>query len=402
MNIKKAKRSILNKWDWENSDLSVQIFVHGSIGIGKTHLVNEIVAERKLYELEKLRANNTITEEQLSQIDRLKNYKELYEIQDIIDEHLVVIRCSQRPIEFFTGVPAPDFNNKSATFLMPDCLTQFKSTDWCVVFLDELDKSDPAKFAAITYLIESRRIGELILPKDTYVIAALNRVNDSWLSRNLPPELCNRGSHIEIEPDLTEWLNWAYTHNIRHDIINFLKFKKSLNENCLAVYDNTGSEEDYVKAFPTPRTWHLASRQLDKLQKRGCTFQEMVEEMGQIIGQKMTTEFSAYVKLYQQVDVEAILNGNQKIPTARHGDNRAISQQYIYVFAICNYLQVDHIKDDKRMINLMNALNSLLDDLKIAFLMTISATKPQVNNFIHSSPHGESLIDWFLEKVSSI
>jgi hypothetical protein len=233
------------------------------------------------------------------------------------------------------------------------------------------------------------------------IVACANRVQDSFLSKPISPELRNRCASVLLEPDLDSWLKWASTHNIRQEIIQFLKFKKSMNENFLTTYENQDSE-DNQNSFATPRTITMASNQWDKLEKRGASYQEILEEVRQLVGDKFSNELNTYIRLYKEVNVEDILNGSKKIPQARPGDNKAISNQYVHVFAICNYLQVEHIKDENRMKNLMDNINLLMDDLKIAFLLTVSSSKPLVNTKIHESPHGEALIDWFLEKVSSI
>jgi hypothetical protein len=332
---------------------------------------------------------------------RLKSYKDPKEIQDIIEPHLLMLRLSQRSLEFFTGIPAPNFEEKTATFLMPDSLSKLNNVDWCVIFLDELDKADDSRFVAITYLVESRKLGDFSFPKDTFVVACLNDVNDSWLSKELPNEIKNRGGHINLEVSIKDWLEWA-EGKIRPDIISFHKYKQSLNENYLAVYEDSNNEANVVNSFPTPRTWHFASLQADRLEKRGFSFDEIADEMSQFVGARAITEFKTYVKLYKNIDVEAFLNGSKKIQKVKPGDNKAISEQYVSVFAICNYLQTQHLKEEQRMINLMDNINNLLDDLKICFIMTISSSKPSVNNMIHESKHGEKLIDWFLSKVASI
>ena len=400
MDIKKARQALLNKWDWENPENNLVLYIHGSIGVGKTYLIQQVVAERKLFELEKIE-KGSLTENQKNQILRLKSYKDPKEIKDIIEPHLLMLRVSQRSLEFFSGIPSPNFAEKSAAFLMPDCLLKLKDVDWCVVFLDEIDKADDPRFTAITYLVESRKLGDFSFPKDTFVVACLNKVTDSWLSKELPNELKNRGAHITLDVSIKEWLKWA-EGKIRPDIIEFHKFKQSLNENYLAIYEDSNNDANFANSFPTPRTWHFASLQADKLEKKGSSFEEIADEMSQFVGSKAITEYKNYIRLYREVDVEGIINGSKKIPQARQGDNKAISNQYVHVFAICNYLKVEHIKDENRMKNLMDNINLLMDDLKIAFLLTISSSKPDVNNKIHESKHGEALIDWFLEKVSSI
>lgn len=402
MNINQVKKAILNKWDFENPERSIPIFVWGNIGLGKTWIVQECLVQKCIYELEKLiKAGKLLTQEQEKELSRLKTYTDPKEIEDILDKHMVILRLANSPIEKLQGIPFPKKETMTALFLMPENISRFGKDDFCLVFLDELDKSSEAAMCATTHIIESRRIADFIFPKDCMIVCAANRVQDSWLSKPISPEMRNRGAHVELEPDLDAWLKWASLHGIRQEIIQFLKFKKSMNENLLTTYENQDGE-NCSNAFATPRTITMASNQWDKMDKKGASYQEILEEVRQLVGSKFSNELNTYVRLYKEVDVEAILDGSKKIPQARPGDNKAISNQYIHVFSICNYLQVEHIKDENRMKNLIDNISLLMDDLKIAFLLTISSSKPLVNNKIHESKHGEALIDWFLEKVSSI
>lgn len=402
MNINQVKKAILNKWSFESPECNIPLFIWSNLGLGKTWIVQECLAQKCIYELEKfIKAGKLLTQEQERELSRLKSYTDPKEIEDLLDKHMVILRLANSPIEKLQGVPFPKKETLTALFLMPENISRFGKDDFCLVFLDELDKASEAALCATTHLIESRRIGDFIFPKDTMILAAANRIQDSWLSKPIPPELRNRAAHVELEPDIDTWLNWARNHGVRQEIIHFLKFKKSLNENFLTTYENQDGENQ-CNAFATPRTLFMASNQWDKMEKKGASYQEILDEVRQLVGDKFSNELNCWIKLYRQINVEGILDGSVKIPKALPGDNKAISNQYIHVFAICSYIKVEHIKEDSRMINLMTAIESLNDDLKIAFLLTLTSSKPDVNNFMHASPHSERLIDWFLDKVSKI
>jgi chromosomal replication initiation ATPase DnaA len=63
-NIKQAQKAIKNKWDWENPSNNLPIFLFGPIGLGKTHIVYELAAERMIYELKKYNGPNKDRAEQ--------------------------------------------------------------------------------------------------------------------------------------------------------------------------------------------------------------------------------------------------------------------------------------------------------------------------------------------------
>ncbi len=398
-NITKAKKAIRNKWDWKNPDMNITTFIWGPIGVGKTNAVEQLVIERKIAELEAkilLGSDSKLTD--LNKLRKLQDYTFTREIQDILDENLLVLRLAERPIEQLQGIPAPILENNSAKFLIPENLTKLQESSWVVVFIDELDKADESKMTAATHLVESRRIGDFLLPKDTFIVCAGNRVEDSWISRTVVPELKNRGAHIEIEPDLDEWLLWADNNNIREDIKFFLRYKQSLRENYLAKYDETAN------AFPTPRTWHFSSVQLNRLEpdmdKTNPDWQnELFDELGQFVGESTAAEFKAYIVLYRNIDIIALLDGQAHIPKSINEDVKTISKQYVYAFAICDQITPELLEKPTRLDNFVKIIASMQEEIKTVLLSTLCFSHDDIIDILSNHSEGIKLTDRFLDSI---
>lgn len=396
--INRAKQAVLNKWDWTNPENNIPIFIWGPLGIGKTQLVSQIVSERMIYELSKIQNKS---EKDIINLRRLKEFKNVKHIEDLLDEHLLVLRLAERPIEQLQGIPAPDFNNKRAVFLMPENVAQFSQKAWVVVFIDELDKADESKMAAATHLIESRRIGDFILPKDTMIIVAANRVTDSYISKTVVPELRNRAAHIEIEPDIEAWVSWAATSGVRKDIISFLLYKHKSGQNFLAIYDDQ-AESNSTSGFPTPRTWHMASMQLDRLQNI-ISYDELIQELSEFVGTRAANEYKIYNDLYSRVNIMDILTGAKRIPKFMQGPNNksVLSDQYIYVFAMMDQLTVDHLSNDNYINNLLIMVEDLMPDLRAIFMKFLFSNDDLIKK-ITSVERGNKVISQHLEKMGRI
>jgi MoxR-like ATPase len=120
-----------------------------------------------------------------------------------------------------------------------------------ILFLDELNLAPPSTQRAIYQLILEGRVGSYTLPPTTRIIAAGNRNSDKTGVYGLLPALANRFLHVEVDPDLTLWVQWAKDNQIHTDIVAFLLFKQDL----------FWKPELFTSfpAFPTPRSWAFAS-----------------------------------------------------------------------------------------------------------------------------------------------
>jgi len=76
----------------------------------------------------------------------------------------------------------------------------------------------------------------------------------------MPRPLRNRFVHLDLEPDLDDWCRWAVKAGVRPEIIAFLRFKPEL----LHTADATSE----ANAWPTPRSWEMASNVLSGIANR--------------------------------------------------------------------------------------------------------------------------------------
>src|SRR5205085_8340815 len=114
------------------------------------------------------------------------------------------------------------------------------------LFLDELPACAPDVQKAFYSLLLERRIGEHLLPADTWVVAAGNRAEDKALVRTISSALVNRVLILNVRIDVPEWLAWATTNKVRDDVI---KFVEQHPEALLRPVP------DKAVPFSTPRAW---------------------------------------------------------------------------------------------------------------------------------------------------
>jgi MoxR-like ATPase len=215
---------------------------------------------------------------------------------DLIDIRAVLLD----PVDL-RGIPRIDEESK-AVWCSPSFLPRKGSG---ILFLDELNTAPPLVQAACYQLILDRKLGEYTLPEGWTVIAAGNRDSDRAVTHRMPSALANRMVHLEFEPDLDDWLEWAEENDIEPKLQAFLRFRPKL----LHAFDPKKDE----KAFPSPRSWEFVSRILSAAPDR--------ETSGGLlkgtVGEGAAAECMAFLKIYDELpDAEAVLAdpGNIAIP----------------------------------------------------------------------------------------
>ena len=228
----------------------------------------------------------------------------------------------------------------------------------CRFFLDEIVKAPPATQSAAYQWVLDKRIGEWRMdttiengrPRQT-IIAAGNRLIDRVHIHQMDPALNNRFAHIEIEPDLEDWKEWAWKHGVHRSIINFLSFTSrvpvGLNDksSCglLFFFDPDKHKEG---PWPSPRSWEQVSRFIDanpKMRFHG-------EALGGMISQVVAEKFVAFVKIEDNLpNADEIIRGKTDIKPPTE-----VSAQYAFCGALTGALI--RAKADERLNVTKNAV----------------------------------------------
>jgi hypothetical protein len=182
-------------------------------------------------------------------------------------------------------------NGMTASWVHPACLPDVgKHGERGVLFLDELNLAVIAVQHAAYQLILDRRIGDYYLPVGWLIIAAGNREEDKAYVYTLPAPLANRFIHIELEPDLDCWIEWAWQNDVDLNIIAFLRFRPNL------LYQ---PPQDGQRAFPTPRSWQYVDENFKVFKNDQRLLEEMIRGC---IGEGATHEFLEFVKVRPQAE----------------------------------------------------------------------------------------------------
>jgi hypothetical protein len=236
------------------------VFIHGSPGIGKSYIVNDIAEKKKL--------------------------------------ELVDVRLSQMDPVDLRGVPAI---KEDQTVWMPPVFFPKDEESEGILFLDELNSAPPSVQAAIYQLVLNRRMGEYALPEGWRIVCAGNRISDRGVVFKLPTPLANRMVHLHVEAHFDDFKLFAISQKLHPFIIGFLGFRPDLLATEPVV------EDDSNPAFATPRSYHMLSDILKVTTDIGAIASIIYGTIGYSAG----IEFVSYVKVYEELpDVAAIYAGH--------------------------------------------------------------------------------------------
>jgi hypothetical protein len=317
------------------------VFVQGQPGIGKSQAVVQIA--KKLEETTNKKVN-------------------------IKDVRLLLYS----PIDL-SGIPIANESKTSAIWLEPEIFKLDPSEDIInILFLDELTTA-PTNIQASAYQIAlDKRLGSHKIPKNTFVIAAGNTLNDESVVYRMPSALKNRFMQFELAIDVDSWINWAKSKDISNEIIEFIE--KFPNELSTTKFDSDS------QVIVTPRSWEMLSNLLKNL---NSNIEDKITISKSIIGNNLTTLFLSQNSI-EVVEKEKIYDGTfTDVPENASTINRIIE-----------LIKVDlpNIIDNKEIMN--NIFNFMLQvplDFSVLFIKLTNNYKPKDYD-LYDLPNYEKLI----------
>ncbi len=175
------------------------------------------------------------------------------------------------------GIPVADISTRTAIWLKPAILDLDPSPEIInIFFLDELTAAPQSLQAAAYQIALDRRIGEHMLPLNTFVIAAGNRLEDHAVTYVMPSALKNRMIQFDVIVNAEDWLSWASETGIHPDLIRVVE----RNPDLLTTTDFNREKSIIV----TPRSWEIAS---DLLKALGGTVADHQTMMAAVFGKSL-------------------------------------------------------------------------------------------------------------------
>lgn len=191
------------------------------------------------------------------------------------------IRLAQMDPVDIRGLPVP--RETGVDWLLPNLWPRDPASRGIILF-DELTAVDRSLQVAVYEMILDRRLGTLYdVPDGWLMVAAGNRGSDRAVTTTMSSALANRFCHLEVDPDLDDWLKWANSSGIHPQVIGFLRFKPE------CFHDMEG---DLERGWPSARSWERVSECLHRNRLDGRLRELM---LGGLIGVGAGRELAAFL-----------------------------------------------------------------------------------------------------------
>ena len=287
---------------------------------------------------------------------------------------------SQLAPEDIIGVP--QIRCDVSQFLPPKMIAR---PDPYVLFLDELNACTTDVQKAFYSLIYERRIGDYHLPDGSVVIGAGNRSQDSAIVRMMSSALINRMFHVQLKPDVKQWLEWAWANELHPWVLEYIRQRP----------DHLFSEPPKTEEpFSTPRSWHTLSDTLKAFDTGSCDIPEATLRMLAYgcLSPAHAGMFVAFTKqLSNKYLLEAIIKGDARWPD-KPGD-----RDVLYFLAQSFRARLLHdLPESKKS---LDAAQHFFAHRAKALLKGLATLNFELAQMVVSDDDGQTLPKWFMLEI---
>lgn len=210
-------------------------------------------------------------------------------------DNVVVFNASLRDPVDMMGTPR---NNGEVTEWVPpkELYTLTKGRNLFII--EELNDCATPMQNGLCCIIYDRKLNDLVLSPETFIIATGNRTQDKSGAQRLTTKLANRMRIKDFDVNLDDWCDWALSKGINPIMIQFLRFKPNL------LLDFSPDRE----LNPTPRSWERAALVPETLPDT-----LFFDEIRGDVGDGAAAEFTAFRRIYMNLpNIDDIIMNPEK------------------------------------------------------------------------------------------
>lgn len=203
--------------------------------------------------------------------------------RDLGFDKVVEFNASLRDPVDLLGTPSID--GETTKWRKPDDLAALETGRNLLVIEELTDCSTPMQNACCG-LIYDRKVGNLHLSPETYIIASGNRTEDKSGAYRLSTKLANRMRIFDFDVTIDDWAEWALGAGVDHVLVQFLRFKPDL----LTAFDPN------ARVSPTPRAWERVS-----MIPAGMPPTMFMANVAGDVGDGAAAAYTAFRKIYESL-----------------------------------------------------------------------------------------------------
>ena len=287
---------------------------------------------------------------------------------------------SQLAPEDIIGIP--QIKGDTSEFLPPKMIARKEPY---VLFLDELNACSQEVQKAFYSLIYERRIGEYHLPEGSIVIGAGNRTQDSAIVKTMSSALINRMFHVQLKPDVKNWLSWAYENGIHPWVTDYI------NQRPDHLFSEPPKTEE---PFSTPRSWHMLS---DALKEFGAGEREISDATVRMLAYGSISAshagmFAAFIKqMSNRYLLSDIIKGEARWP--EKPEDRDV------LYFLVQSFRAQLIHDFPEQKTALNKETQYLAHRAKALIKDLAKINYELAQMVVSDEDGKLLPEWFMIEI---
>lgn len=201
-----------------------------------------------------------------------------------------------------------------------------------ILFLDEISTAAPAVQAALLRVVLDRVVGDLELPADVKIVAAMNPPDQAAGGWELSPPLANRFCHLPWNVNTSEWIDGmmqgfptpeypilpqGWENGIRDArvlVASFIQHKQT------ALYNCPKDDASASKPWPSPRSWTMAATMMAACKSVNANLEVELPLISGCVSDGHALEFTNWRDSLDLPDPEVLLKNPESFKVPERGD----------------------------------------------------------------------------------
>lgn len=193
------------------------------------------------------------------------------------------------------GILFPETGSNTLHYKLPEWFpVKGKAPEHGILLFDDRNQAGPDLQKVLANICQARNLHGVEMPDGWMVISTGNRQADRAGANRVLSHLRNRETVYELETHLDDWTAWAIAHNVKPEVISFIRFRPGL------LHDFDPQRDQNA----TPRAWVEGVSDVLGTVPAEAEF----ESFKGAVGEGAAAEFVGFVRIFRKLpNPDAIL-----------------------------------------------------------------------------------------------